>query len=90
MMRSSAVGTAAAILSVVPAGLAAQTPAEKAAIRPIAVEHTMRRIVHLDAPIDNLVAAAPSGHIYLALQTRPDPLIWVLPVRGEPFTFRKN
>ena len=90
MMRSSAVGTAAAILSVGPAGLAAQTPAEKAAIRPIAVEHTMRRIVHLDAPIDNLVAAAPSGHIYLALQTRPDPLIWVLPVRGEPFTFRKN
>ena len=54
------------------------------------VEHSVRRAVSIDAPIDNAVAVSPDGGHYLALQTRPRPVIWIMPGDGEPFSYRQD
>ncbi len=50
----------------------------------------VRTVAHLEVSLDNSIAVSPQGHLYLALQTRPNPVIWMLPREGEPFKMRQE
>lgn len=51
---------------------------------------TERRITQIDVPIHPGVAAAPDGRHVVVMQTRPDPVLWILHADGsDPFAFRK-
>ena len=50
-----------------------------------------RRIAAFDIPIHQTVAPSPDGSFLAALQTRPDPVLWIVPTDGgESFAFRKT
>lgn len=47
-------------------------------------------IAHVAAPIHPTVAPAPDARMFAAIQTRPDPILWIVPADGsEPYAFRK-
>lgn len=70
--------------------LSAQTPVEPVDIAPVVFRPTPRRFAELDVPLDPGVAPSPDGRFFAALQTRPDPVLWIVPADGgEPFAFRK-
>ncbi len=70
-------------------GARAQSAADSAAV-PL-ITPTARPLATLTIPIDPNVAPAPNGRLFAALQTRPDPVIWIVPADGgEPFSFRKS
>jgi hypothetical protein len=49
------------------------------------------RIATIDVPIDPTVAPSPDGRLIAALQTRPQPVLWIVPTDGgEPFAYRKT
>ncbi len=49
-----------------------------------------RRIATLHVPISPGVAPSPDGRFIAVMQTRPDPILWIVPTDGgEPFAFRK-
>lgn len=51
----------------------------------------VRSLVKLEFPILDIVAPSPRGRFIAALQTRPRPVIWVVPTDGgEPFAFRES
>ncbi len=50
-----------------------------------------RLIATIDVPIDPTPAPSPDGRFFAALQTRPSPVLWIVPADGgEPFAFRKT
>ncbi len=52
---------------------------------------TARMVAALAVPIDPNVAPAPNERFFAALQTRPDPVIWIVPADGsKPFSFRRS
>jgi len=81
----------AGLLALACAGqLRAQTQVEHADPAPIVVRPVPRRFAELDVPLHPAVAPAPDGRFFAALQTRPDPVLWIVPADGgEPFAFRK-
>ncbi len=84
---------AAAIAALICApGALAQTvaaSADTAAVR--VITPTARMVAALAVPIDPNVAPAPNGRFFAALQTRPDPVIWIVPADGgEAFSFRRS
>lgn len=84
---------AAAIAALICApGAQAQTAAAFADTSTIPViPPTARMVASLAVPIDPNVAPAPNGRFFAALQTRPDPVIWIVPADGgEPFSFRQS
>jgi hypothetical protein len=49
-----------------------------------------QRIAAIDVPIDLAVAPSPDGRFYAALQTRPSPILWIIPSDGsDPFAYRE-
>ncbi|MEE9132268.1 MAG: hypothetical protein V3U13_01785 [Gemmatimonadota bacterium] len=55
------------------------------------LEPAARQVAKLNVPIHPTVAASPDGRFFAALQTRPDPILWIVPTDGgEPFAFRKR
>ncbi|UCF20062.1 MAG: hypothetical protein JSU87_01225 [Gemmatimonadota bacterium] len=49
-----------------------------------------RRIATLDMPISPTISPSPDGRFLAVMQTRPDPVLWIVPTDGgEPFAFRK-
>ena len=81
----------AGLLALACAGeLCAQTAVERADPAPIVVRPRPRRFAELDVPLHPAVAPAPDGRFFAALQTRPDPVLWIVPADGgAPFAFRK-
>jgi Tol biopolymer transport system component len=70
--------------------LGAQTPVEPANVAPLTFRPTPRRFAKLDVPLHPSVAPSPDGRFFAALQTRPDPVLWIVPTDGaEPFALRK-
>lgn len=49
-----------------------------------------RVITALHVPIHDAVALSPDGRLVAALQTRPRPVVWLVPRDGEPFAFRED
>lgn len=48
------------------------------------------RVATVAAPIHPTVAPSPDGRMFAAIQTRPDPILWIVPADGsEPYAFRK-
>jgi dipeptidyl aminopeptidase/acylaminoacyl peptidase len=57
----------------------------------IVVRPVPLRLAAIDVPIDPRVAPSPDGRYVAALQTRPEPLIWIVPTDGgKPFAYRKT
>lgn len=81
----------AGLLALACAGeLCAQTQVEQANPAPIVVRPALRRLAELEVPLHPAVAPSPDGRFFAALQTRPDPVLWIVPTDGgEPFAFRK-
>jgi hypothetical protein len=49
-----------------------------------------QRIAEIRAPIHPTVAPSPDGRMFAAIQTRPAPVLWIVPADGgEPFAFRE-
>jgi dipeptidyl aminopeptidase/acylaminoacyl peptidase len=47
-------------------------------------------VAAVEAPIHPTVAPSPDGRMFAAIQTRPDPILWIVPADGsEPYAFRK-
>lgn len=47
-------------------------------------------VAEVGVPIHPAVAPSPDGRFFAVLQTRPDPVLWIVPADGgEPFGFRK-
>ena len=88
--RTTAACAAALILPLSAYPARAQSSDSDPATPTTVVAHTVRTVASLPLPIDNMAAVSPDGRHYLALQTRPDPIIWILPVPGEPFSFRQS
>lgn len=69
----------------------AQVTAELTDITLAVITPSARRIAALEIPIHQTVAPSPDGSFLAALQTRPDPVLWIVPTDGgEPFAFRKT
>jgi hypothetical protein len=48
------------------------------------------RIAPVAAPIHPTVAPSPDARMFAAIQTRPDPILWIVPADGsEPYAFRR-
>jgi hypothetical protein len=48
-------------------------------------------VAGIEVPIDPTVAPSPDGRFVAVLQTRPRPLIWIVPTDGaKPFAYRKT
>ena len=44
-------------------------------------------IAGIDVPIHPAVAPSPDGRFFAVLQTRPDPILWIVPTdTGAPFS----
>ena len=57
---------------------------------PEVVSPQPQRIAEIDAPIHPTVAPSPDGRMFAAIQTRPAPVLWIVPADGgEPFAFRE-
>lgn len=70
--------------------LCAQTITTSAGELPPTIRVSVTRIARLDVPVHPAIAAAPNGRFFAALQTRPDPVLWVVPAAGgDPFAFRR-
>ncbi len=70
---------------------AAQSTANQPAVDAVSAVSAARLIAELDVPLHSTVAPSPDGRFLLALQTRPDPVLWIVPADGgEPFAFRKS
>jgi hypothetical protein len=49
------------------------------------------RVATIDVPIDPTVAPSPDGRFVAVLQTRPQPVLWIVPTDGgKPFAYRKT
>jgi hypothetical protein len=71
--------------------LNAQATAVTTDSTPAVITPRERRIAAFDIPIHQTVAPSPDGRFFAALQTRPDPVLWIVPTDGgEPFAFRKQ
>ncbi len=47
-------------------------------------------VAAIDVPIHPAVAPSPDGRFFAVLQTRPDPILWIVPAdTGAPFSYRK-
>lgn len=68
--------------------LAAQTDAPAAPAMYRATDS--RPVARFPFPIYDVVAPAPDDHAIAVLQTRPRPIVWVVPCQGEPFAFRED
>ncbi len=61
---------------------------EDAATKRIAPEPEL--VARIDVAIHPTVAPSPDSRFYAAIQTRPDPVLWIVPTdRSDPFAFRK-
>jgi dipeptidyl aminopeptidase/acylaminoacyl peptidase len=81
----------AGLLCLATAGtLAAQAPAWRPDPKIFVYRPQPQRVAAIDVPIDPAVAPSPDGRFFAALQTRPDPVLWIVPADGgEPFAYRK-
>ncbi len=69
----------------------AQLAAESNDTTLAAVKPRVRRISTFDITIHPTVAPSPDGRFFAAAQSRPDPILWIVPTDGgEPFAFRKT
>ncbi len=49
------------------------------------------RVAEIEVPIDPTVAPSPDGRFVAVLQTRPQPVLWIVPTDGgKPFAYRKT
>lgn len=63
-------------------------PAQEGGPRPTTA--TARRVAQLGVPLDPSAAPSPDGRFMAVLQTRPRPILWIVPADGgEPFAFRE-
>lgn len=68
--------------------LSAQSPAPDSTPRLLTPQP--QRVAEIDAPIHPTVAPSPGGRMFAAIQTRPAPVLWIVPADGgEPFAFRE-
>jgi hypothetical protein len=68
--------------------VAQQSQLEDAATKRIAPEPEL--VARIDVAIHPTVAPSPDSRFYAAIQTRPDPVLWIVPTdRSDPFAFRK-
>jgi hypothetical protein len=83
--------TLTALLTLACAGsLSAQPPADPPDGAVYTLNPAPRQIAVLGVALHPAVAPSPNGRFYAALQTRPDPVLWIVPTDGgEPFSFRK-
>jgi len=80
-----------ACFCIAPANSLAQATAEPTDSTVSVIAPRERRIAIFDIPIHQTVAPSPDGRFFAALQTRPDPVIWIVPTDdSEPFAFRKQ
>ena len=71
--------------------LRAQVPTKPADTTIEELRPTPRQVAELDFPAHPSISASPNGRFLAALQTRPDPVLWIVPTDGgEPFAFRKT
>ncbi|MHC4985938.1 MAG: hypothetical protein ACYTFO_07255 [Planctomycetota bacterium] len=69
-----------------PADTTVVSPADSAVI----LAPRPERIALVAAPIHPTVAPSPDARMFAAIQTRPDPILWIVPADGsEPYAFRK-
>jgi hypothetical protein len=72
---------------------ASQLIAQQAELKDSAAKHLApepRLVATIDAAIHPTVAPSPDSRFYAAIQTRPDPVLWIVPTDGsDPFAFRK-
>jgi Tol biopolymer transport system component len=48
------------------------------------------RIADLAVPLQPTLAISPDGRFFAAVQSRPDPILWIIPADGgEPFSYRR-
>jgi dipeptidyl aminopeptidase/acylaminoacyl peptidase len=79
------------LLTLAAGTLKAQTAADTVAHSPIVITPPPRQLAVLRLPIHPRVAPSPDGRLIAVLQTRPDPVLWIVPVDGrEPFALRQN
>jgi hypothetical protein len=87
-IRFSVLTTPLAIALTASQLIAQQTEPEDAAARRLAPEPQL--VAQIGAAIHPKVAPSPDSRFYAAIQTRPDPVLWIVPTDGsDPFAFRK-
>jgi Tol biopolymer transport system component len=73
------------------AALRAQAPEERVDSALFVFEPESIRVAEVGAPIHPRLAPSANGRFFAALQTRPDPVLWIVPSDGgEPFAYRKT
>lgn len=75
-------------IALFPGHLRAQSPTDGSPLSRSATA-TGHAIARLAVPIHDVVSPAPNGHLLAALQTRPRPILWIVPDDRQPFAFRE-
>ncbi len=83
--------TLAALFCLTAAGRLAAQSADPAADTAIFVLRPQPQpVAAIAVPIDPALAPSPDGRYFAALQTRPAPVLWIIPTGGgEPFSYRE-
>lgn len=82
---------AALICLVIPAELWPQASEATADTTVVVLRPEPLRLAQIDVPVDPSVAHSPDGSFVAVLQTRPQPLMWIVPTDGgKPFAYRKT
>jgi len=91
ILRSGVPLVLTALLCMTPATISHAQAIEELADSALAVVTPSElQVAALDIPIHQTVAPSPDGRFFAALQTRPDPVLWIVPTDGgEPFALRK-
>ncbi len=82
------------LLTVAGPAMAQAPPADTSMVPPadsaVILAPQPERIALVAAPIHPTVAPSPDARMFAAIQTRPDPILWIVPADGsEPYAFRK-
>jgi hypothetical protein len=86
----AAVLSAVALLASGATALSAQPHVARADTTTLTLVPEPRLVAKLAVPIHPTAAPSPDGRLYAVLQTRPDPILWIVPGDGgAPFAFRK-
>jgi hypothetical protein len=82
---------AATLCLVLPIDARPQASEEEADSTLVVLRPEPVRVAAIDVPIDPTVAPSPDGRFVAVLQTRPQPLVWIVPTDGgKPFAYRKT
>ncbi|UCC72883.1 MAG: PD40 domain-containing protein [Gemmatimonadota bacterium] len=89
---SRSIALAASLCLALPGSSRSQAPEEEGADSALfTLRPEPRFVAEIDVPIDPTVAPSPDGRFFAVLQTRPQPVLWIVPSDGgEPFAYRKT